>query len=62
MSPDSGFNHAESKEASLTSKGLNKTLTRFYLESGRVSTAEDWFDKNPYDEALSDDQEEWMDL
>lgn len=41
-------------------KVLNKTLTQFYLDSGRVFNPDDWLGRNPYHEASFDDQEEWM--
>ncbi|KAJ5576434.1 hypothetical protein N7535_003360 [Penicillium sp. DV-2018c] len=39
---------------------LNKELTEFYLDFGRVLDADEWLDRNPYNEAYFDDQEDWM--
>ncbi|KAL3474186.1 hypothetical protein BJX99DRAFT_232040 [Aspergillus californicus] len=39
---------------------LNKTLTQFYRDHGRVLNPDDWLDRNPYHKAIMDDQEEWM--
>ncbi|KAJ5958251.1 uncharacterized protein N7479_005401 [Penicillium vulpinum] len=39
---------------------LNKTLTRFYFHFGRTFNPDAWLDRNPYDEAFLDNQEEWM--
>lgn len=48
------------REDLVTDKGLNHELTRFYLESGRVFTPDDWLGRNPYHEAFFDHLEEWM--
>ncbi|CRL25705.1 unnamed protein product [Penicillium camemberti] len=40
---------------------LNSTLTRFYLEFGRTFNPDAWLERNPYHDAFSDDEEEWMD-
>ncbi|KAJ5517942.1 hypothetical protein N7453_000364 [Penicillium expansum] len=39
---------------------LNNTLSRFYLEFGRTFNPDAWLDRNPYHDAFSDDEEEWM--
>jgi hypothetical protein len=39
---------------------LNLALTNFYLESGHITTPEEWLDKNPYSEANFDGSEDWM--
>ncbi|KAJ5851194.1 hypothetical protein N7455_011050 [Penicillium solitum] len=39
---------------------LNSTLTRFYLEFGRTFNPDAWLERNPYHDAFSDDEEEWM--
>ncbi|KAJ6132043.1 hypothetical protein N7471_007258 [Penicillium samsonianum] len=41
-------------------EGLNKTLTHFYLDFGRTFNPDSWLDRNPYHEAFSDYEEEWM--
>lgn len=48
------------KELLTCSKGLNSTLTRFYLEFGRTFNPDAWLERNPYHDAFSDDEEEWM--
>lgn len=49
------------KELLTCSQGLNSTLTRFYLEFGRTFNPDAWLERNPYHDAFSDDEEEWMD-
>ncbi|KAJ5251462.1 hypothetical protein N7489_001872 [Penicillium chrysogenum] len=39
---------------------LNKTLSQFYLDFGRVFNPDAWLDMNPYHGAFSDHEEEWM--
>ncbi|RAL09436.1 uncharacterized protein BO97DRAFT_351962 [Aspergillus homomorphus CBS 101889] len=39
---------------------LNKTLTQFYFDYGRIFNPDDWLGRHPYHEASFDDQEEWM--
>jgi hypothetical protein len=52
----------EKKKKKLTygKKALNKTLSQFYLDFGRVFNPDAWLDMNPYHEAFSDHEEEWM--
>ncbi|KAJ5602623.1 hypothetical protein N7537_005579 [Penicillium hordei] len=40
---------------------FNSLLTRFYLEFGRTFNPDAWLERNPYHDAFSDEEEEWMD-
>ncbi|PKY09115.1 hypothetical protein P168DRAFT_301688 [Aspergillus campestris IBT 28561] len=55
---ESRFSLQPARPMSLDS--LNQELTRFYLESGRMFTPDDWLGRNPYHEAFFDHLEEWM--
>ncbi|KAI0782317.1 hypothetical protein C8Q75DRAFT_801215 [Abortiporus biennis] len=44
----------------ITLEALNNALTEFYMKSGVVIPAEEWLKEHPYQEASSDDSEEWM--
>jgi hypothetical protein len=41
-------------------KVLNKTLTRFYRDPGRVYSVDDWYDRIPFDAAFREDGKEWI--
>jgi hypothetical protein len=50
----------EKKKLTYGKKALNKILSQFYLDFGRVFNPDAWLDMNPYHEAFSDHEEEWM--
>ena len=56
----SRFGRPWQKKKLTYSEALNKTLSHFYLDFGRVFNPDAWLDMNPYHGAFSDHEEEWM--